>query len=75
MAAQAFMERAADRAAAVRERRLQRLQRRRQILRKARFALQELSAAGEDPPEIRVGYGNPGVACELEVRSSLGFGA
>jgi putative transposase len=21
------------------------------------------------------GYGNPGVACELEVRSSLGFGA
>jgi hypothetical protein len=23
----------------------------------------------------RVGYGNPGVACELEVRSSLGFGA
>jgi hypothetical protein len=22
-----------------------------------------------------VGYGNPGVACELEVRSSLGFGA
>jgi hypothetical protein len=22
-----------------------------------------------------VGYGNPGVACELEVRSSLGFSA
>jgi hypothetical protein len=57
MAAQAFMERAADRAAAVREQRLQRLQRRRQILRKARFALQELSAAGEDPPEIRLRRG------------------
>jgi hypothetical protein len=52
-AAQAFMERAAER----RERRLQRLQRRRQALRKARFALQELSQAGEDPPEIRLRRG------------------
>jgi hypothetical protein len=29
----------------------------------------------EDWPYQPVGYGNPGVACELEVRSSLGFGA
>jgi hypothetical protein len=56
-AAQAFMERAAERAADLRERRLQRLQRRRQALRKARFALQELSQAGEDPPEIRLRRG------------------
>ena len=37
----------------------------------------------QEPPDrylaavatITVGCGNPGVACELEVRSSLGFGA
>ena len=30
---------------------------------------------GQPGSAAPVGYGNQGVACELEVRSSLGFGA
>jgi hypothetical protein len=51
------MAAAAARAAADRDRRLRRLQQRHTALRKARFALQELSKAGGDPPEIRLRSG------------------